>query len=68
MEQLLKLLSVFGAPNGIDASTNDRDLGLGECPGKIQRRLPTKLDNHSIGLNLFANIEHVFDGEWFKEE
>ena len=67
MDQVLEALAVFGEVDGVGRGAEDRDPGLFERVGELERRLATELDDHPVQgavlLLLGQDLHHVFEGE-----
>ncbi len=68
VNQLLEQLSVFGRFDRVDTGADDRHARFGQTTSEVQRRLTTELNDHAIGLDGVADIQHIFDRQRFKEQ
>ena len=62
-QQGAEAAAVLGEVDRVDGRAEQRDPGLLEVAGELQRGLAAELDDHALGPLLLADGEHVLGGE-----
>ena len=60
LDHVLETLAVFGAVDGLGAGTNNRYASFFQGASQFQRRLPTVLHDHALGLLDADDFQHIF--------
>ena len=72
IDEVLKPLAILGEVNGVRGGAEDRDPGLFQCIGELQRRLPAELHDHAVqrpvGLFDAQDFHNVLKGQRFEIE
>src|SRR5690606_32401177 len=66
-DQGMKLFAVLGVLDGLDTGPDNRDTGVLERPGEVERGLPAELDEHTIRLDPIADVKYMSNGEGLEE-